>query len=170
MTEDGEGQMSGKHKDVLEDLFAALEKNPASRWAFGEKIRIGEREIVPVSEVRAEVEIPLSTGDDDAPRSASARVEGRPIGYLSEVESQVVFVPIQVSPSDAAPPGWIDDLLDRATERLERDGRGDRGEAACCCEEHDERRDRGPARPRREDEGHHGRRGRSRGRDRDPRS
>jgi hypothetical protein len=154
---------------VFEELFRALEKNPAPRWIFGEPVTLGARQVVPVSEFHLVVELPSPVapaveGQVAAPAAASAaalRLDGNPLGFLDEQEGRVVFVPIQVgacadaNPSDE-PPAWVDDLFRRlddvrlACERPSRELDDACGRGRYRSDRDDDLRER---RPRRDADG-----------------
>jgi|GEM_PF-5960746 len=126
---------------VFEDLFRALEKNPAPRWIFGERVSLGGKEAVPVSEFRLVVELPSGGAvEGQPPPSATLRMDGRPVGFLAEHEGAIAFVPIPSASGgddeacDRAP-RWADDLFRRLDEvryvcsRRERD---EEDRDACC--------------------------------------
>jgi hypothetical protein len=103
-------------RGVFEELFSALEKNPAPRWIFGERLSLGGKEAVPVSEFRLVVELPRPGAiEGQAPGSGAAlRMDGRPVGFLTESDGRIVFVPIVAGGAEGGvddTPGWVDDLF-----------------------------------------------------------
>lgn len=107
---------------TFEELFRALEKKPAPRWIFGERLTLGGKEAVPVSEFRLVVELPQGSAAEGQPvPPATLRMDGRPVGFLVEHEGTIGFVAIPTGPDDDGEgceraPRWADDLFRRLDE------------------------------------------------------
>jgi len=139
------------------DLFGQLQTCPVPRWIFGEKMSVGGKEFVPVCEINAEVEDAAPAEGDKPGRPARGRVEGWPVGIVTEVDGKVAFIPIDLpceDDDDERPPRWMEPVIDKLLggARGREAGRG-RGGEECCGggREADEGRGRGRGREERDE-------------------
>jgi hypothetical protein len=109
------------------DLFGQLQTCPVPRWIFGEKLSVGGKEFVPVCEIKAEVEDARPAEGDQPGRPARGRVEGWPVGIVTEVDGKVAFIPIEPpceDDDDDRPPRWMEPLIDKLVGGQRGRGRG----------------------------------------------
>lgn len=77
-------------QENVKGLIELLQKQFSGKWIFGEPVKIGEKEIIPITEVTVEV----SGTDEEKEKESNYQFKayGDPVGFIFEKDGDVRFV------------------------------------------------------------------------------